>query len=310
MKQGFPKVTALAAAAMMLGASAAQAVTIIPANQLLTGIQQELRKDKRFITPALTDVRPKSFRIVSVKIDGGTPRPKPYWLQESAVPYVNCTSEDASVDISVTGTDRSEVSLSETQSSTGSVSVEVGGEFGGVGASVAASFSQTVETGRTTTQGHEFSQTQSLGKTLPPRSGVWAVPTSSRYYYTDVPYEVEVEVTSVEEFMQLTHTWIPYPVGGEKPRFTVKGRVTATIPDGKIGMGLDPIPANKLAEWCDAGRQDGASARMAGSAQMQGKPTQGKAGQSAKPFVGMVPPDKRRTLPQPTFQGNTPTPGQ
>lgn len=309
MKQRIFSLSCLAAAVMVLGTSAAQAATIIPAEQLMSGILQELRKDNRYAGNNLyTDVRVKKFRIVSVKVQGSTPKPKPYWLRQGAVPYVNCTPQDSNVSMSVTGTDRSEVSLSETQSSTGSVSVELGGEFAGVGASVAASFSQTVETGRTTTNSHEFTQTKSQDGLLKPRSGIWAAPTSGRFYYRDAPYEVEIEVTGTESFVALNKMWIPTPISGALPRFTVKGKVTAAIPVGEIGLGMDPMPDSEIAEWCESNSLwDQTDSNASIKSVAKGKAANAKSGQ-VKAFVGMVSPDKRRALPKPAFQDGTPVP--
>lgn len=237
---------------LALSMSSAQADTIIPSDQLMTAIQNQLRS--KFVNPpGITDVRAKKIRIVGAKVNGVTPIPNPYWLQDDAVPYVNCSDTDTVSTLEVSATDRSEVTLSKVESNTGSVTVEAGGEFAGVGASVAAGFEHTVETGVSTTYGREVSVNKSQSGTLRSKSGFWVALVSFRYDYLNAPYEVTLQVIEAEQQLNLGKVWLPIVPAAlaALPNFVVKGTVSASIVAGQAGLGLISMEDAQVRETCE-----------------------------------------------------------
>lgn len=262
---------------VVMGGTTARAQELVSMDKLKPAMDAAVVKHEKASIPNATanTVAAKITALTVTTADGTTPWPNTYWLDTELRGYTNCTSTPQSFRQSVSASDHTEVSFTETQHMGVSLSVELSAGFGPVNASVAAGVEASVEHGMTTTTGKERTIEQEWSGTLDPKKGVWVGPLGDRVEYKDANYEATISVTKAtyganlgvkigEAGLGITRL-LPKDYSNSPVIVKAQGKFSAYFPKGELGIGvMDMSDADVTAKCNPPAGYSAQSARSVG----------------------------------------------
>lgn len=251
-----------------------------------------------------------AYVIKSLKLDKA-PIYEIIRTSDAPVDYPNCrdtTVPSSSYSFGVTLSNETSVSVTET--TTSSMTAQVGVEVDGIGASVASTYETSVEHGTTNSKGKsvETNVTIQLGD-LAPKSGARIVPLEKRAVWTSSPYTmvaspiqgkvgivnplISHSITQTVDFVKLA----AYD-GVDLPVVTVKGIMSVTTSAQAAYVVEDMLPAEVQAA-CEA-----AHAPQAAAAHQKLQAAAGRSNKVASGVMPMVSPMVPRLAPGAVYPDN------